>query len=213
MADRAALYHRVSTVDQDPNTARAELRAAARRMGMRVVLDQRETGKGANNDRPGLVRVLEAAQTGKIDAVLVWKLDRFGRSAFDLLANIRQLEAAGVRFIAITQGIDIRPRGDPMSRLLLTMLAAVAEFERDLIVERTRLGLANARRAGKQLGRPRVELPDSRDVVRLKARGATWPEIAEQLSCTVWAARVAAKKGAPKSGRSPRRERGGRARR
>jgi DNA invertase Pin-like site-specific DNA recombinase len=148
-----------------------------------------------NNDRPGLVRVLEAAQAGKIDAVLVWKLDRFGRSAFDLLGNIRQPEAAGVRFVAVTQGIDIPPRGDPMSRLLLTMLAAVAEFERDLIVERTRLGLANARRAGKQLGRPRVALPDSREVHRLKTRGATWPEIAGQLGCTVWAARVAAKKG------------------
>jgi len=115
MADRAALYHRVSTVDQNPNAARNELRAAARRMEMRVVLDQRETGKGLNNDRPGLVRVLDAARRGAIDAVLVWKLDRFGRSAFDLLGNIRQLEAAGVRFVAVTQGIDIRPGGDPMS--------------------------------------------------------------------------------------------------
>jgi putative DNA-invertase from lambdoid prophage Rac len=207
MADRAALYHRVSTVDQNPNAARTELRSAAHRMGMRVVLDQRETGKGVNNDRPGLVRVLEAAQTGKIDAVLVWKLDRFGRSAFDLLGNIRQLEAAGVRFVAVTQGIDIRPRGDPMSRLLLTMLAAVAEFERDLIVERTRLGLENARRAVTRLGRPRVALPDSRQVLQLKTRGASWPEIAEQLGCTVWAARLAAKKGAQKSRRPARRER------
>ncbi len=91
---------------------------------MRVVLDQRETGKGTNNDRPGLKRVLVAAQRGEIDAVLVWKLDRFGRSAFDLLGNIRQLEAAGVRFMAVTQGIDIRPQGDPMSRLLLTMLGS-----------------------------------------------------------------------------------------
>lgn len=81
---RAALYHRVSTVDQNPHLARRELVAAARRMGLRVELDVRETGKGANNDRPGLVRVLEAAQRGSVDVVLVWKLDRFGRSAFDL---------------------------------------------------------------------------------------------------------------------------------
>jgi DNA invertase Pin-like site-specific DNA recombinase len=154
MAGRAALYHRVSTVDQDPHAARHELRGAARRMGLRVVLDERETGRGTNNDRPGLVRILDAAQRGNIDAVLVWKLDRFGRSAFDLLGNLRQLEAAGVRFVSVTQGIDIRPGGDPISRLLLTMLAGVAAFERDLIVERTRLGLANARRAGKRIGVP-----------------------------------------------------------
>jgi predicted site-specific integrase-resolvase len=90
---RAALYHRVSTVDQNPQLGRRELRAAARRMGLRVALDVRETGKGTNNDRSGLVRVIGAAQRGDVDAVLVWKLDRFGRSAFDLLGNIRHLEA------------------------------------------------------------------------------------------------------------------------
>jgi DNA invertase Pin-like site-specific DNA recombinase len=138
------------------------------------------------------VRVLGAAQRGQVDAVLVWKLDRFGRSAFDLLGNIRLLEAAGVRFVAVTQGIDIRPGGDPMSRLMLTLLSAIAEFERDLIVERTRLGLANARRAGVRLGRPRAPMPSADKVRRLKKRGATWPEIAEQLGCTIWAARRAA---------------------
>lgn len=197
---RAALYHRVSTVDQNKHAARTELRAAARRLGLRVVLDVRETGSGANNHRPGLVRVLQAAQRGDIEAVLVWKLDRFGRSAFDLLGNIRQLEAAAVRFMAVTQGIDIRPSGDPMSRLLLTMLSAVAEFERDLVVERTRLGLANARRAGRRLGRPPVSLPPAAKVRQLKADGATWAAIADQLKCTVWAARLAAKKGGGKQG-------------
>ena len=194
----AALYHRVSTVDQNPKAARRELRAAAKRLGLHVVLDVEETGSGANNDRPGLVQVLRAAQRGTISAVVVWKLDRFGRSALDLLGNIRQLEAAGVRFLSLTQGIDIHPGGDSMSRLLLTMLSAIGEFERDLIVERTRLGLANARRAGKQLGRPRVQRPAAATVRRLKREGATWPEIATQLRCTVWAARMAVKKGARK---------------
>ena len=188
---RAALYHRVSTVDQNQHAARHDLRGAARRLGLRVVLDVRETGSGVTSHRPGLVRVLEVARHGGIDAVLVWKLDRFGRSAFDLLGNIRQLESAGVRFVSVTQGIDIRPGGDPMSRLLITMLSAVAEFERDLIVERTRLGLANARRAGKRIGRPRASTPPAGKVRRLKARGATWVQIAERLACTVWAARVA----------------------
>jgi DNA invertase Pin-like site-specific DNA recombinase len=201
---RAALYHRVSTVDQNQHAARTELRAAARRLGLRVVLDVRETGSGANNQRPGLVKVLEAAQRGDVNAVLVWKLDRFGRSAFDLLGNIRQLEAAGVRFVVVTQGIDIRPSGDPMSRLLLTMLSAVAEFERDLVVERTRLGLANARRAGRRLGRPPLALPAAATVQQLKASGATWTGIADQLKCTVWAARMAARKGGRKQGLASR---------
>ena len=122
MQNRAALYHRVSTVDQNPDAARAELRGAAERYGFAVALDIEETGSGVNNQRPGLVRVLDAAQRGEIQAVIVWKLDRFGRSALDLLTNLRQLDGAGVRFIALTQGIDTRPGGDAMSRLRLTML-------------------------------------------------------------------------------------------
>jgi hypothetical protein len=124
-----------------------------------------------------LLRVRSAAQRGDVDVLLVWKLDRFGRSAFDLLGNVRQLEAAGVRFVSVTQGIDIRPGGDLMSRMVLTLLSAIAEFERDSIVERTRLGLANARRAGKRIGRPRVVTPPPEKVKQLRARGATWPQI------------------------------------
>jgi len=185
MVRKAALYHRVSTVDQDPNGARRELAAAARRLGVRVALDVRERGSGATNRRPGLQRVLDAAKRGEIDAVLVWKLDRFGRSAFDLLANLRALESAGVRFVSITQGIDVRPGGDALSRLVLTVLGAIAEFERDLIVERTRLGLANARRAGKRLGRPPVAAPPAAKVAALRAKGKTWEETASALGCPV----------------------------
>ena len=133
---RAALYHRVSTVDQDPTAARKELRDAARRYNLRVSLDVEETGSGANNSRPGLDQVMLAARRGKVDVILVWKLDRFGRSALDLLTHLRELEGAGVRFVSITQGIDIHPGGEAMSRLMLTMLGAVAEFERELIAER-----------------------------------------------------------------------------
>ena len=197
---RAALYHRVSTVDQNSDAARDELRGAVERYGFTTALDIEETGSGANNQRPGLVQVLDAARRGQIDVVLVWKLDRFGRSALDLLTNLRQLDAVGVRFIALTQGIDIRPGGDAMSRLLLTMLSAVAEFERSLIIERTRLGLERARRAGKRLGRPPIATPPADKVRKLKAKGATWEEIATRLKCSVWAARQAVKKGGPKRG-------------
>src|SRR5687767_4458433 len=156
---RAALYHRVSTVDQDPETARAELRAQAAARGLDVVLELEETGSGANNDRPGLLKLLAAAERRQVDAVLVWKLDRFGRSALDLLRNLETLERAGVRFVCTSQGIDTGGRGDPMSRLLLTMLAAVAEFERELIRSRTRMGLERARARGKRLGRPPAPKP------------------------------------------------------
>jgi DNA invertase Pin-like site-specific DNA recombinase len=189
---RAAGYHRVSTLDQNPALARDELHAAAARLGAELVLDVEETGSGARNDRPGLQKLMDAARRGKLDTVLVWKLDRFGRSALDVLANIRDLDAAGVRFIATTQGIDIRPGGDAMSRLILGVLASVAEFERDLIRERTRLGMAKARESGKRIGRPQVKRPDRPAVERLRAAGKSWREVSEALGCTTWAAREAA---------------------
>lgn len=201
---RAALYHRVSTNDQNPDAARIALRDAAQRFGLRVVLEIEETGSGANNDRPGLVRVLEAARRGQLDAILVWKLDRFGRSALDLLANLRQLENSGVRFVAVTQGLDIHPGGDALSRLMLTMLAAIAEFERNLIRERTKLGIERARRAGKQIGRPRTTRPPAEQVRALKTAGRTWQQIADELGCTVCGVRQAAKTGAQHEGSQPR---------
>lgn len=189
---RAALYHRVSTLDQDQAAARNDLRAAAKARGLTVVVEVEETGSGARNDRPGLGRVMDEARRGRIEAVLVWKLDRFGRSALDLLNNIRELEECGCRFIAVTQGLDIKPNGDPMSRLILTVLSGVSEFERELIRERTRLGLAKARRAGKRLGRRLSDgAPEPAAVRALRASGASWSQVAAQLGCTSSAARRA----------------------
>lgn len=196
---RAALYHRVSTTDQNPSLARRELRTAARTRGYRVAMEVEETGNGASNDRPGLRRIMDAARRGRIGAVLVWKLDRFGRSALDVHHNIRALADAGVRFEAVTQGLRVDPlRSDPMAQLLLTVLAGVAELERELIRERTLLGIARARRAGRRLGRPpRVEL-DGRAVRVMHRSGKTWRQIARELGCTIPAARWAAGKGVRK---------------
>lgn len=189
---RVAIYHRCSTLDQDVSLARDELRAAAKARGLEVVLEVEETGSGARNDRPGLQRVMEAARRHKVDVVLVWKLDRWGRSSLDLLSNINTLEACGVRFIAITQGIDIKPDGDPMSRLILTVMAGVAEFERSLIMERTRLGLDKARKRGKQLGRRlNKNAPAPEHVASLRAQGLSWSKVAGELGCTASAARRA----------------------
>lgn len=200
-AIRTAIYHRVSTLDQDQAGARDELRAAALARGMTVTLEVEETGSGARNDRPGLAKVMDAARRGKLDVVIVWKLDRFGRSALDLLANIQILEDAGVRFIAITQSLDIKAGGDAMSKLILTVLSGVAAFERELVRERTRLGLDKARKAGKLLGR-RVnrDAPQPHVVEALRAAGRSWSSIASQLACTSSAARRAYQRVAGKGG-------------
>lgn len=192
MTRRCAIYHRVSTLEQDPTLARAELRAAATQRGYDVVLDIEETGSGARNDRPGLKRLMDAARRGQVDAVLVWKLDRFGRGALDLLANVRALSGAGVTFVVISQGLEVRPNGDAMSTLVLTMLAAFAEFERDLIRDRTRQGMRKARAAGKRVGRPRLApAPDPKRVAEMRRHGQSLRSIGAELGCGVSAARRA----------------------
>jgi putative DNA-invertase from lambdoid prophage Rac len=143
---KCAIYHRVSTLDQNPELAREELRAAAKARGFTVELAVEETGSGARADRPGLLRIMDAAERGKVGAVLVWKLDRFGRSALDLLRNVERLKLAGVRFLAVSQGIDVGAAGDPMGSFMLTILAGVAEFERQLVKERTALSLDRIRK-------------------------------------------------------------------
>lgn len=198
---RAALYHRVSTREQNPRLARAELRAAARARGLRVVVDVEEVASGRGSVRPGLDRVLDAAQRGTIDVVMVQRLDRWGRSTLDLLANLRRLRLAGVGFVAVAQGLEVRPQADAVSDLTLTVLAAVAEFERAVIVERTLDGLAAARRAGKQLGRPLSKsAPAPERVAALRAAGRSWTAIAQRLRCTVASARRALARGLPKTG-------------
>lgn len=169
----AALYHRVSTLDQNPALARDELRAAAARLGFAVALEVEETGSGARNDRPGLAKVMDAALRGKIDAVLVWKIDRFGRSVLDLQANLQRLRQARVRFVSTTQGLDLRAEGDAMSKLIFDVLAAVAEWERETIRERTRLGMAHARQHGTRSGKPIGRQRKTFDVEGAQRRLAT----------------------------------------
>jgi DNA invertase Pin-like site-specific DNA recombinase len=198
---RAALYHRVSTREQNPRLARAELRAAAAARGLRVVLDVEETASGRGSVRPGLARVLSAAERGAIEVVLVQRLDRWGRSTLDLLANLRRLRSAGVGFAAIAQGLEVGPHSDAVSDLTLTVLAAVSEFERTLIVERTLDGLAAARRAGKRLGRPLGKrAPRPERIAALRADGHSWTTIARRLHCTVGSARRALARSLPKTG-------------
>jgi DNA invertase Pin-like site-specific DNA recombinase len=136
---KVAIYVRVSTADQNNELQRRELHEYAERHGWGIAQVYEDTVSGAKASRPGLDRLMADAKARKIDTVLSWKLDRFGRSLLDCLANLRELDAHGVRFIAVTQGLDTDNR-NPASRFLLHVLGAAAEFERELIRERSRAG-------------------------------------------------------------------------
>jgi putative DNA-invertase from lambdoid prophage Rac len=150
---RAALYARVSTNDQRtlPMQSRAIREYAARR-GWTIALQVREVGSGAAK-REAREKLLEAARRREIDVVLVWRLDRWGRSVTDLLATLQELEHLGVGFVSLTEALDLTT---PAGRAMAGLLAIFAEFEREILRERTRAGLLQARLNGKRLGRPQT---------------------------------------------------------
>jgi putative DNA-invertase from lambdoid prophage Rac len=135
---RLALYFRISTPDQNPELQQRDLRAEAASRG-EIVETYQDVASGSTTARPGLTRLMADAKARKFDCVLVWKLDRFGRSLVDCLNQIRTLDENGIRLVAVTQGLDTDVK-NPASRLLLHVLAAAAEFERELIRERTQAG-------------------------------------------------------------------------
>lgn len=176
-----ALYARVSTDDQRCDLQLNELRAYCERRGWAIYAEYVDTGwSGAKADRPQLLRLMNAARMHKFDVVMCWKLDRFGRSVVNFVENIEALDRAGVRFICITQSIDTDQQS-PSSRLLMQILAAVAEFERSMIRERIKAGLNAARKRGQRLGRPRVISQEARDrVLQLHLRGKSVRQIAAE---------------------------------
>ena len=192
---RAAIYARVSTTDQNCEMQIRELQAHADRQGWAIVETYQDVISGAKASRPGLNRLMEDAQARKFDCLLVWKLDRFGRSLVDCLNNIRTLEENGIRFIAVTQGLDTDQR-NPASRFLLHVLGAAAEFERALIRERTQAGQQRykqdyaAGKVGKTVySRSGRNMPphrpkkvfDREEVARLRNQGRSYRQIAETL--------------------------------
>jgi DNA invertase Pin-like site-specific DNA recombinase len=152
-----------------------------------VTIDIEETGSGAARDRPGLGQIMAAAHRAEIEAVIIWKLDRLGRSTVDLLRNVETLKTCGVRFIVTTQGIDTF--GDALGSFVLTILAGVAEYERTVFRERVDLGLRKARAAGKVFGRPKKTDVRAELVAELRASGLSWSACALTLGCTVALAR------------------------
>ena len=152
---RVAIYARCSTADQSVDLQLDELRTYAAHRGFDVVETYTDNGvSGSKTSRPALDQLLADAHRRKFDAVLVWKLDRLGRSLGHLIRLVEQLGSLGVDLVSLRDtGMDTT---GPTGKLIFHVLASVAEFERDLIRERTRAGIASARRRGKRLGRPRA---------------------------------------------------------
>ncbi len=181
---KTAIYARVSTTDQNCEMQLRELREYVARRGWETAVEFVDSGfSGAKASRPALDKLMSSAARREFDCVLVYKIDRFGRSVLHLSQQLAALTSYGVRFIAVSQGIDT-DASNPSSRLMLTILAGVAEFEREIIRERTLSGVRAAKANGKTLGRPmRIFRRD--EVVRLREDGLSWRAIAKQLGVPV----------------------------
>jgi DNA invertase Pin-like site-specific DNA recombinase len=155
---RVALYARISTINhgQDAGLQLAELRAVAVQRGWTIVGEFVDEGiSGTVETRPALDRMMNAARSGKVDAVMVWRFDRFARSTQHLLAALDEFRRLGIDFISLREQIDT---STPLGRAVFTIVAAVATLERELIIERVRAGVAHAKASGTHCGRPRREL-------------------------------------------------------
>ena len=175
---RAGFYARVSTGDQQtlPMQSRAMREYAARR-GWTIAMQVREVGSGAT-PRQAREKLLEAARRREIDVVLVWRLDRWGRSVTDLLATLQELEHLGVGFVSLTEALDVTT---PAGRAMAGLLGIFADFEREILRERTRAGLAHARQNGKRLGRPPTAAAHAPEIRKLCRAGVSKSEIARRL--------------------------------
>jgi DNA invertase Pin-like site-specific DNA recombinase len=194
---RVALYSRVSTLtSQDPELQARELREYAQLRGWQIVRGYVDRGvSGSKDSRPALNELLADVHQRKCDVVVVWKLDRLGRSLRHLVNTLAELEARGVAFVSLRDNVDL---STPSGRLMFNVIGAMAEFERALIQERVKAGLRNARAKGKRLGRPKVAA-DVRQVAGLREAGSSWSEICEQTGLSKGTAQRAfyARKGAP----------------
>jgi DNA invertase Pin-like site-specific DNA recombinase len=155
-----------------------ELREYARLRGWQIVQEYVDHGvSGAKASRPSLNQLMIDAHGRKFDAVLVWRIDRWGRSLKHLVTSLADLDAYGVAFVSLSDNLDL---STPSGRLMMQLLGAMAEFERALIQERVKAGLRNARAKGKRLGRPPAVV-DEAEVLTMRNSGASWRTIAEKL--------------------------------
>jgi DNA invertase Pin-like site-specific DNA recombinase len=177
----AALYARVSTLDQNCEVQLEELRRFAGKRFARYCEYTDAGVSGTQRHRPQLDALMRDARKRLFDVVLVWKFDRFARSLKHLIESLDEFNALGIDFISLTEGVDTTT---PAGQLLFHIVGAVAQFERDLIAERVRAGMAHARAMGKRICRPRA-IVDVEAVSKLRGGGQSLREIAVSLNIPV----------------------------
>jgi DNA invertase Pin-like site-specific DNA recombinase len=175
---KAAIYARVSSQDQKTLPMQIQtLKRYAKDRGWKVVIEIRDTASGAI-DRPRREEILRAARRREIDAVVVWKLDRWGRSLIDLMGSLRELTELGVGFVSVTEALDLTTS---TGRAMSGMLAIFADYEREILRERVKMGMAQARLAGRVPGRPQSAALKSDKILTLSSDGKNPGEIARSL--------------------------------
>lgn len=180
---RVAIYSRVSTNRQDIKNQLLELRKYCQRMNYEIFNEYSDIGiSGTKFDRPGLQLMLSHAFKREFDILLVWKLDRLGRSMVDLINILDKLRSKNIDFVCLTQNIDTTT---PAGKLMFHIIGAVAEFERDLIKERVKAGLIRAREDGIKLGRPPIENDIVERIKKLREKNYSMREISNKLNVSV----------------------------
>jgi len=172
---RAALYMRVSTVDQHPETQLHDLRGLAAQRGFQIVEEYTDRISGAKAKRPGLDQLLADASRGKFDVVMVWAFDRMARSVRHLLEVLDELNHLEIEFVSFRENVDT---GGPLGRALIVIIGAIAELERNLIIERVRAGMRRAKLEGRRIGRAPLEV-DREALLRDRARGLSLNDLAK----------------------------------
>ena len=173
---RAALYVRVSTVDQHPETQLHDLRQFAAQRGLQIVQEYVDHGFcGARARRPALDRMMEDARRHRFDVLLVWSCDRLARSTKHLLQTLDELSGFGIQFLSQREAIDTE---GPLGRAIIVIVSAMAELERCIIIERVRAGMRRARLEGRQIGRARLDV-NREQVVHDRRSGMSLTHVAK----------------------------------
>ena len=172
---RVALYMRVSTVDQHPETQLHDLRSLAAQRSLEIVGEYTDKISGAKAKRPGLDQLLADARRGKFDVVMVWAFDRMARSVRHFLEVLDELNHLQIEFVSFRENIDT---GGPLGRALVVIIGAIAELERNLIIERVRAGMRRAKLEGRHIGRQPLDL-DRVAIVQDRQRGLSLSQVAD----------------------------------